>query len=203
MVVRSLDVEKTLPLSFEFAALMFIPSSLTISDTHHYTLCTRGGLTPIDFVVSDPFSLDYLIIGECIEIWAHVDPAMAPTTVIVTAIDAEGQNATAVVNLGPKPAFVCTATGSLTALPAATVPGAVVSVTLIDYQKKDAGSVTVEITEPTVPFSGTLTLTHWGAPGVFQGNWTVPAGAGLTYTFTYLGVGADCLPVVVPATVTT
>jgi hypothetical protein len=200
MVVRSLDVEKTLPLSFEFATFMFFPNAITITDTFHYILYTRGGLPPIDFVVDLPLRLSLASHGDSIEIWANGDPnyQTAIEKVTVSAIDAEGQTATAVVTLSQKSILPTTCVASaLTAEPAAPLSGsgaATISVMVIDYSRVGAASVSVELSGG---ISGTIPLAQWGTPGVFQASYVIPVPVSTkVYTFSYTGIDTKCLPAV-------
>jgi hypothetical protein len=207
MVVRSLSVEQIIPLSFDFAALMILPPTMIISDTYHYTLNARGGLLPIEWSVSVPGILGYTPSGDSLDIYPLVDPnefTGAPP-VTVTARDAEGQTATATVTLQPKSTALSCIASTITVDPATigfTLPGPgptyLASITVVD-PGNSAQTVEVRYTGPNPGYSGSLTLTKWRTPGVFQFTQTVaPAAyAGWKTTFIkydYVGRTTTCTP---------
>lgn len=205
MVARSLDVEKIIPLSFDFATLTIFPSALTIFDTYHYDLVARGGAAPIEWSVSHPGLLGFTSWGESIEIWPLVDPSEYATTppVTVSARDAEGTVATAIVTLSPPSTLLTCSISSIAvapAAPSAAAGAATISVTVVDYSKRSAPSITVQLSGA---ISGTLALNQWGSAGIFQGTYIIPVPViSRPYTFSHSGTGATCLPAVNSATVT-
>lgn len=206
MVVRSLDVEKIIPLSFDYATLTILPPAITISDTAHYSLDARGGMPPIEWTVSHPGLLGYTAYGESVDIYPLVDPNefgfTAPAAITVIARDAEGQMATSTVSLQPQSMTTACLASTITVAPtgpSVAAGAANVSVIVVDYSKRGSASVDVLISGA---LSGTMTLTQWGSPGVFQGNYliAVPVLA-KEYIFSYSGTAATCLPAVQTGTV--
>jgi hypothetical protein len=205
MVARSLDVEQIVPLSFDFATLMILPPAITISDTYHYDLYARGGLPPIEWAVSVPGLIGWTVHEDSLEIWPLADPNefVVNTTVTVTARDAEGQVGTSTVTLQPQSTATACVASTITVAPttpSSAVGAATISVVVVDNYKRAATSVDVLISGAT---SGTATLTRWGSPGVFQGNYVIAAPVlAKAYIFSYSGKNATCLPAVVTGTVT-
>lgn len=208
LVARSLTAEKVLPLSFDYAGLALFPSTLSITDwsAPGVYIWARGGLPPIEWFVSHPRVLKYNVINDT-TIMVYVSDATAITTaatnVIVTARDAEGQTASATVVLGGNVCMASTITAEPATPKTSTAVGATtISVVVVDTSQVEAASVKVIVGGDG---SGTITLTQWDTPGVFQGSYSIPALtiAGKTYNFTYTGVDAACAPAVVKDTVTT
>lgn len=196
--VKSLDVENTLPLSFEFATLTVQPSTLTITDVSApgVYLYARGGLAPIEWFVSDPRTLAYNVIDSD-TINVYVPDAATFTanagTITVTARDAEGQTATATVTLGGT--MTCSASALTVNPPSGTnadVYNYTLSVMVVDYSQAGSPSVTVEV-GGTAPAS-VLTLTEWGTAGIFQSNFDATVGISEYITFSYSGVNTSCQP---------
>ena len=208
LVARSLTEEKVLPLSFDYAGLALFPATLSITDwsVPGIYIWARGGLPPIEWFISDPRTLKYNVVNDTtIQVYL-ADPAFvttAGTTITVTARDAEGQTATSAVVLG---GAVCSA-ATITADPAGpkTSTSAVattISVLVVDSSQAESESVVVRVGGAG---SGSITLTPWETPGIFQGTYSIPAGiaASTVYQFSYAGVDSACSPKVVTDSVTT
>lgn len=206
LLVKSLDVEVSLPLSFEFATLTIFPATLMITDPSApgVYLYARGGLPPIEWFISDPRTLGYHVVDDTtIEVFVSDPAAFTSQTITVTARDAEGQTASSTITLGSTTA--CTAstiavTPTSVSFTIGSAPDLVVSITVTDPNNTSATSVSVGYTAPNS--SGTLTLTQWGSPGVFQYTQTVLGSefdGWLTGNIQYAYSGTDtaCQPKVV------
>lgn len=197
LVARSLDVEQSLPLSFEFAFLTVFPSTLTITDPSAPSvyLYARGGLPPIEWFSSNPRVLDYHVVDDTtIEVYV-IDAAAFSTagSVTMTARDAEGQTASSLITLGGVAA--CSASALTVNPPSGTnadVYDYILSVMVVDYSQAGSPSVTVDV-GGTAPAS-TMTLAEWGSAGVFQANFNATVGISEYITFSYSGIDAACQP---------
>ncbi|MBI4666134.1 MAG: hypothetical protein HY751_06985 [Nitrospinae bacterium] len=204
MVARSLDVEATVPLSFDFATLTILPASITITDVSApgVYVYARGGLPPIEWFVSDPRVLAFNVVNDTtIELYVVDAAAFTGTVYTLDAIDKEGQTAQINVTLGG--ATACTA-ATITANPTSVSKGlgasTVVSIVVVD-SNQSADTVEVIVSGST---SSTMTLTQWGGPGIYEGSITlVGDGSTLPYTFSYSGgSGSGCQPTVATVSVT-
>ena len=206
---KSLDVEKTLPLTFDFSTLALFPNAFVLTDVSapNVFVYARGGVPPIEWFVSEPRAVAWNVIdSDTIEVYIH-DPNVigAGLTATLTARDAEGQSATATITMGTAAAQCAASTISATpGAPKTSTAAAVtvISVVVLDYNKMGSASVTVNVGGAG---SGQLTLSEFGSPGVFQGNYSIPAAtaASTSYLFSYSGVLANCMPGVVSASVLT
>lgn len=207
LVAKSLTVEQSLPLSFDFAGLQLFPSILKITDwSVPIYIYARGGLPPIEWFVSDPRAVKYNVINDNTVAVYVTDPSVFPSggsQLIVYARDAEGQVATSLVTLGGS---VCAAS-TITADPASpksstSATAITISVLVVDSSQAEAESVIVRVGGAG---SGSMTLTQWSTPGVFQGSYTIPAmtAASTNYIFQYAGVDNACQPTLIKDDVTT
>ncbi|MBI5814595.1 MAG: hypothetical protein HZB29_03190 [Nitrospinae bacterium] len=201
---KSMDVEVTLPLSFEFATCTILPSTQTIHEVSiPVAYAARGCVLPMEWFVSLPLSVGYYnTYDDWIDIYiTDVNTITTGQTVSITAIDSEGNIPTAASLV--LSATQCTA-ATITVSPTAPAAGVnnYVSVIVVDPANNGASSVDLVVSGFA---NGTLTLTQWGGEGVFQGNYTIlaaDAAVGNVFTFTYSGTAGSCTGTAVSATAT-
>jgi hypothetical protein len=205
VIAKAGNKTAVLQVHFDFATLTILPSVLDMdvqgaTDTIYF----RGAAPPVEVWSSDPNAITVTKLDETkARVLLHDLPALiaaGTTGVTITAMDDEGQKATATIVA----ANSCT-TGVLTVTPAAdVVNGSVISVLLVDSDQLNFSSVSVHVTTTVAGVAAQdVVLSQWLTPGVFQANYTVPA-AGVagtdTISFHYSDQSVGCVPGVVTTT---
>ena len=212
LLVTSDAGEASLLVTFDYATLTLFPSVLVLNgtDSTQAIVEARGGLTPIEWWVSHPQQVGFHIRDETsVVVYTQniSDPltgatSTPPEPMTLTARDAEGSTATA--NIYTSTTNCTAASLNVTPTGAANGNNATVSITLEDFDMRDASSVTVTAYSSILTIAPqTFTLTPWLVPGVFQATVSLSdPGAASTTTIEYADTGTGCQGNSVTATFT-
>ncbi len=189
---KSVNHKVTQYVSFDDATLSIYPSTMTLdamNDNYAYAYA-RGALPPVEWWLSNTSAIEkHSVDDTTIKVFVH-NQASFTGAVTLFAEDAEGQ--TASILISPSTSGCQTAIFTVSPGSGLSVNGpATVSLTLEDYDRQDETSVVAEVSGADLSGGATVTLTQWLAPGLFQGNYRVPATQG-AYTFTTSDLLTNC-----------